>query len=150
MIAENIMTQDVVCVDESTKIRELLKILHDQHISGAPVLNDGGKLSGIVSEKDIIRARLQSLHHIDQHEDLHDLFTPISSEVQAGINGSVTRYNWVAQIMTRNVVTVRPDTEIKEVALLMLKHHFHRLPVVDTNNKIVGIITTIDMIELLV
>lgn len=149
MKAEKIMTRDVITVTDRTKVRDLIKILGKHNISGAPVLDENGRLCGIVSEKDVIRARLRAIYHADEHEDLLDLFSPTYSVMEDIQQGKFTRYRWVEQIMTRDVVTVGVETSVEEVASTMLEHHFHRLPVLEKDGGLAGIITTIDMVKLL-
>lgn len=146
MNIEDIMTCDVVTVNDKTTVRKLIKILSKHEITGVPVLDDNGALCGIVSEKDVIRAQLRSLYQSEQYDDLLDLFSPTYSIIEEQANGYNTRYKWVEQIMTRDVVTVRKGTSVEEVAMIMTKHHYHRIPVLDQNDAIAGIVTTIDMI----
>jgi CBS domain-containing protein len=129
MKAKEIMIRDVVFANENDTIRKFIRELNDNHITGAPVLNDAGDLAGIVSVKDIINA-LDNL-----------LRVKLSAEEIKETRG---RFNWVKGIMTKDVITVGPDTEVKDVFKLMVDKHIHRVPVVDKEGKVIGIISTSD------
>lgn len=147
MKAKDIMTEDVITVKKRTKLRDLIKILHQNNITGAPVVDDEKRLVGIVSEKDVIRAQLTTRYEIEDYQDIYDLFIPTYSEVETDFVRN-TRYNWVEEIMTKEVLSINPETSVKEIAQLMISHRFHRLPVIEKESeKVVGIITTIDMLE---
>ncbi len=148
MTAKDIMTKEVITVKRYTELRDLIRILHQNDITGVPVVDDNNIIVGIVSEKDVIRAQVINRYEVENHEDIYDLFLPSYSEVETDFV-ETTSYHWVEQIMTKNVLKVKVDTSVKEIASLMAKHHFHRLPVVDKENHIVGIITTIDMLKLI-
>jgi len=148
MRAKDIMTKEVITVEKQTKLRDLIKILHQHDITGIPVVDNKGELTGIVSEKDVIRAQIRAMYEVEVYEDIYDLFIPTYSEVETNFT-TVTNYRWVEQIMTREVLTVSPDTPVEEIAELMISHRFHRLPVIDKNKNIVGIVTTIDMLKVI-
>lgn len=149
MKVEDIMMREVVTVGDKTSIRDLIKILHEQNITGVPVVGERQEIVGIVSEKDVIRAELSSLYRFERHEDLYDRFSPLYSQIESGSTETFSRLRLVEQIMTRDVVTVEPETSIKNVADILLSHGFHRLPVVNKKKRIVGIVTPMDMIKLL-
>jgi len=133
MKAKDIMTRDVVTVKKDLSIRKLIKLLENKKITGVPVVDDDGKLEGIVSEKDIIIA-------IDHLIKVH-----VSLDEQRDIHG---KYNWVEGIMTRKVETVCEDSEASEAFRLMSEKRFHRVPVVK-EGKMVGIISSMDACRIL-
>jgi CBS domain-containing protein len=128
MKAKKIMTKDVVFAKKSDTIRKFIKMLNDNKITGAPVLNDNDELVGIVSVKDILNA-LDGL-----------LKVRLSAEEVNNLRG---KFNWVDGIMTENVITVDPDTEVMDIFKLMVEKHIHRVPVTK-NGKVIGIISTSD------
>ncbi|MDA3793439.1 MAG: CBS domain-containing protein [Elusimicrobia bacterium] len=128
MKAKKIMTKDVVFAKKSDTIRKFIKMLNDNKITGAPVLNDNDELVGIVSVKDILNA-LDGL-----------LKVRLSAEEVNNLRG---KFNWVDGIMTENVITVDPDTEVMDIFKLMVEKHIHRVPVTK-NGKVIGIISASD------
>ena len=121
MRARDIMSRDIVTVSPGTYILEAIDILIDKDISGAPVLEDNGRLIGIISEKDL----MVSL----------DFLGSSSAD-------TVT----VGEIMTKDVVTFSEDTPIKDVIQLMVRNDVKRVPIVK-DNGVVGIISRRDILE---
>lgn len=127
-----IMTQDVVklnLADNLTKAETLFKKHHIRHI---PVVN-GNKIIGMLSYTDLLRISFADA--IDDDEDDVD----------------TTVYNMftVEQVMAKNLVTISPETTIKEAAEILATREFHALPVC-TGNLLVGIVTTTDLIRYLI
>lgn len=128
MKARDIMTTNVVTVNKELTIYQLIKVLLKNQISGVPVIDNNGKLEGIVSEKDVIRAVAELIKvnlSIDE------------------INMKVGKLNWVEGIMTKNTITVTEEADAKEVFKIMAVKQIHRIPVVK-NGKLVGIISSSD------
>ena len=132
MKVKELMTKSVLTVKKNVSIRKLVKLLIEHRITGAPVVDDDGKLIGIVSSKDVIRA-------IEQLIRVH-----ISIDEQQEDRG---KYNWVDGIMTRKVITVSEQDDVQEVFRTMVERKIHRVPVVK-DGKPVGIISSHDACRL--
>ena len=128
MKVKEIMTRDVLTVTKDLSIRRLIKLLDKNKITGAPVVDEQGKLIGIVSSKDVIRA-------IDHLIRVH-----VSLDEQKEHKG---QYNWVDGLMTTDVVTADEEDDVREVFGTMLRLQIHRVPVVK-EGKPVGIISSQD------
>jgi len=128
MKVKEIMTRDVLTVTKDLSIRRLIKLLDKNKITGAPVVDEQGKLIGIVSSKDVIRA-------IDHLIRVH-----VSLDEQKEHKG---KYNWVDGVMTTDVITADEEDDVREVFGIMLRRHIHRIPVVK-EGKPVGIISSQD------
>ncbi|MEA2062606.1 MAG: CBS domain-containing protein [Gemmatimonadota bacterium] len=128
MKVKEIMTTELVTVTRDMTIRRFIKLLEKNNITGAPVVDEDGKLIGIVSGKDVI-------HAIDHLIQVH-----VSIDQQKEDKG---RFNWVEGIMTSNVITCSEDDDVNEVFGTMVSRRIHRLPVV-RDGKPVGIITSLD------
>lgn len=107
----SIMTQDVVSIHVSSKISEALEMMKKHKIGGLPVVDDDKRVSGIITEKDVI-----------------SLFKGKISGVK------------VRELMTRRVVTTTPGTCILEAEKTMVEQGFRRLPIV-SNKKVLGMVT---------
>ncbi|MCD6351585.1 MAG: CBS domain-containing protein [Armatimonadetes bacterium] len=112
--AKDIMTQDVVTVSPDTLVRDVAKILSEKRISGVPVV-EGGKVVGICSEADVLRAG--------------------SMDKTAG------------DIMVTDVVSVTPDTDVQEIAQVLTEHGIKRVPVLDAEGTLVGIVSRADIVR---
>lgn len=114
---KDVMIEDLITIQENTSIYDAMHILVENKITGLPVVSDGGKMLGILSEKDMLEL----------------LFKPNPSGV-------------VADFMTRNVFSVNEDDDLADVTECLIKNNFRRVPVL-SNGKLVGIITRRDIIK---
>ncbi len=141
--AKDIMTKDVVVVKLSTTVHELAKILVNNKISGAPVVDDTGKLLGMVTENDLIDQNKR--FHIPTVIRLFDAFITID---QPAFRQQIKKMTGttVADIYSPNPITLSEDTPLDEIAAIMSEKKVHLLPVI-RDNAIAGIIGKIDIIK---
>jgi CBS domain-containing protein len=141
MKARDVMVSPVITVQSQTSVKEVAKILLEKRISAVPVLNEAGKLVGMVSEGDLMhrseagteRQRPWWLRLIAENDMLAADY--IKSHGRK-----------VADIMTRNVITAKPDTPLDEIAVLLEKNSIKRVPIVE-DGKIVGIVSRANLIQ---
>jgi CBS domain-containing protein len=142
--AKDIMTRDVITVTLSTTIEELARILMQNKVSGAPVVNNEGELTGIVTENDLISQNKRL--HIPTIVRLFDAFIMLgsTSKIEKEIKkmAAVT----VDDICTKEVITVAEDTPVEDIATVMSEKKVHLIPVVE-GKKVKGIIGKIDLIK---
>ncbi|MBW1608362.1 MAG: CBS domain-containing protein [Deltaproteobacteria bacterium] len=144
--AKDIMTRAVITVSPDMEIVNAAKILLENRINGAPVLDETGKLVGILCQSDLI-AQQKKLPIPSFFTFLDGLITLTSMkqlEKQVQKIAAVT----VAQAMTPNPVTVKPDTDIEAVAALMVDQSFHTIPVVEEGVRL-GIVGKEDILKTL-
>ena len=141
--AKDIMTKDVITVKPDTTIEELARTLMKNQISGAPVLDDKGKLVGIVTENDLISKN--SRLHIPTILRLFDAYIPLgTSKMETDIKRMTA--NTVADICSKEVITIDSETSLEYIATLITERKIHLLPVL-TEGKLVGIIGKKDLIK---
>jgi len=145
LLAKNIMISDVVTVTAEISIGELSQILLKNKVSGVPVVDEEGKLIGIVSEADIIQENIKvqfpfyfdplmvSGYVVD--------FEKYSQDIKDYLNTKVET------IMNYRVKTANPSTPASEIADIMVSNRVNRVPIIDENKKVVGIITRADIIK---
>jgi CBS domain-containing protein len=143
---KDIMTKDVITVSPDTEILVAAKILLERHINGVPVLNDAGKLVGILCQSDLIVQ--QKKIPTPSLFTLLNGFIPLTSQKKIEKEVQKIAATTVAQAMTPNPVVVPPDTTIEAVAALMVDRSFHTLPVVE-EGKLIGIIGKEDVLKTL-
>lgn len=142
--ARDIMQRDLITVHAGDTVAEVERVLVDARISGAPVLDDEGQLLGIVSMHDIMR----------HHADCCDLPTTVDSHV---FDDVVQETETVAferdgeetcagDLMTTDVIGVRPDAPLPEVAAIMVRAGVHRV-VVTSGRRLLGLISTMDLMR---
>ena len=143
---KDIMTTELITVSPETEIVQATKLLLDNRINGVPVLDETGRLVGILCQSDLI-AQQQKIP-IPSFFTLLDGLIPLISEKQIDKQVRKIAAVTVAEAMTPNPVTVQPDTNIEEVAALMVDRNFHTIPVVD-EGELVGIVGKEDILRTL-
>jgi CBS-domain-containing membrane protein len=141
--AKDIMTQNVITVKTETTIEELARILMSHGISGAPVVDEKGKLNGIVTENDLISKN--SRLHIPTILRLFDAYIPLGT---SRLEDDIRRMTalTVDEICSKNVITVDEETSVEYIATLMTEKKIHLVPVLK-GGEIVGIIGKKDLIK---
>jgi len=133
MLVANWMSKDVVTITSDRSMMKASKVMKDKGISRMPVVDEAGKIVGIVSDRDIKDASPSKATTLDMHE-LYYLLSEIK----------------IKDIMTKKPVTIRVDETVEKAAVLMLEGNFGGLPVLDENGVVVGIITDTDVFKVLV
>jgi CBS domain-containing protein len=141
MRAHQIMTRNVITVGPGTSIVEAAKLMLDNHLSGLPVLDEHGKLAGIVSEGDFLR----------RSEIGTQRKRPRWLQFFVGPNRAATEFvhasgRKVEEVMTRNPLVVTEDATLEEIVRLMEKNRVKRLPVM-RNDRLVGIVTRANLLQ---
>ena len=146
LTTRDIMTRDFITVSPDTEIAYAAKILLEKGINGLPVIDEKGKLIGIICQSDLIaqqkRIPLPSIFTI------LDGFIPLSSKKRFEKAVQKISATTVAHAMTPDPVTVSPDTSIEDLSSLMVDKNFHTLPVED-EGKLVGIVGKADILRIL-
>ncbi len=144
LTARDIMTKDVISVTPQTTVEELARILIEHHFSGAPVVDEEGKLLGIVTEHDLITKEKRL--HIPTVVRILDAFIYLESQkkFEAELHRMVATR--VGDICNKDVVTVTEDTTVTEMATLMAEKGIHILPVM-REGKMVGIVGKEDLLK---
>jgi CBS domain-containing protein len=135
-----VMRRDVATVRPDSPITAVVELLQDKDFTAVPVIDDQGKVVGIVSDSDLltrggmnVTISLKRATDLDFVRDLHD---------------SIENPNRKAsEVMTREVVTIAPDAILGRAARLMVEKHLKRLPVVEQDGKLVGILGRLDILN---
>jgi CBS domain-containing protein len=143
--AKDIMNKELITVSPKMEITKAAEILLEKGINGVPVL-DSGRLVGILCQSDLI-AQQKNLP-LPSLFTLLDGFVPLKSAKHFEKALRKIAATTVADSMTRDPVTVGPETSIEEIATLMVDKNFHTLPVVE-GRKLVGIIGKEDVLRTL-
>jgi CBS-domain-containing membrane protein len=142
--AKDIMTTDLITVSPDTEITQATKILLDKRVNGLPVLDSEGRLVGLICQSDLVmqqkKIALPSLFNL--LDGLIPLRAPKNFEQEIRKITATT----VGQAMVTNPVTVTPETELTEIATLMVEKKYHTLPVLD-GGKLVGVIGKEDVLR---
>ncbi len=147
MTAKEMMTTQVITLSPQTDIAQAAKILLDNRINGAPVVDEQGRVIGILCQSDLVTQ--QKSVPVPTIFTLLDGFISLASTKQYEKEIRKISALTVADAMTSNPVSVKPDTSIEKIAALMVDKNFHTLPVVD-QGKLVGIIGKEDILRYLI
>jgi acetoin utilization protein AcuB len=126
------MTHHPVTILESASVDESLHLMRERKVRRLPVLDEWGKMVGIVSEKDLLHAAPSPATSLSVYE-MHYLLSKLT----------------VKQVMTGPVITVTLDTPLEEAARIMADQKIGGLPVLD-KDELVGIITETDIFKILI
>lgn len=130
LLARDLMTSPVITFFAEQTLPLAEDVMHFKHLRHLPVIDDGGKLVGLVSHRDLLKAQISTLSGLTDRQ---------RRARQADVR--------VSHVMTRDVWTVGPDTDASTVGRTLLDHKFGCLPVVDANERLIGIITERDFIK---
>ncbi|MCA9754804.1 MAG: CBS domain-containing protein [Candidatus Eisenbacteria bacterium] len=127
MLVRDWMTRNPVTIGPDTPVQEAYRIFREYEIRHLPVVDNRGRLIGLVSDHDIGSLLFQRLGDDGPRE-----------------------LGTVEAVMTRNVISIHADEQMSKTALLLHNRKFGCLPVVGVNEELLGIITTNDMLEILI
>ncbi len=144
-----VMSADVLTVAPDARLGEAARLLRERHISGLPVVDPTDHVVGVLSERDIVRG-LDRATGVDSPRGLLDLLlesAPPKGESLLEVCRSHLKNARVRDVMTPRVVTVDRDAPLVEAARKMRLHGVKRLPVVDAQGRLVGIVTRADIVQ---
>ncbi|MCF8079468.1 MAG: CBS domain-containing protein [Desulfobacterales bacterium] len=142
----DLMTVDVITFTPDTEISKAAKVLLENRINGAPVVDENQRLLGILCQSDLIAQ--QKRFPVPTLFTILDGYIPLSSTRQIEREVRKIAALTVSEAMTPDPVTVDPDTDLEKVAGLMVDKNLHTLPVVE-GGRLVGIIGKEDVLKTL-
>ena len=113
MSVKEIMTKDVITVPPAMPVREVANLLSERNVSGVPVIDDEGRVLGVVSELDVV-----------------------------GRQGATA-----ADVMSKQVISVTEETDVREVVQLFLNQRVRRVPVLSGEQQLIGIVSRSDLVQ---
>jgi CBS domain-containing protein len=139
------MTADVLTVTPDTPLPEAVQLLVDRKIGGLPVVDDTGKLVGVISDSDLMWRE----KGLEQPPYMMFLGGVIYFQNPATYDRDLHKAlgQTVGEVMTAHTVSVAPDTLLPVAARIMHDKKIHRLPVVDADRHPIGIITQSDIVR---
>lgn len=143
-VARDIMTKNVITVKKDQPISDLSKIFVENHFNGVPVLDDAGKVIGMVTQGNLIEQNKNL--HIPTVIALFDAVLFLDSEKKFEDDVKKLTGSKIEDIYHENPITVSLDTDLGEITTLMADNDVHTLPVLD-DDKLVGIIGKKDVIR---
>jgi len=143
--AKDIMTTSLITLSPGIEIVAAAKILMDNHINGAPVVDEKGDLVGILSRDDLITQ--QKKLPLPSYFVVLDALIPLHSSRQVEKELEKIAATTVEHAMTPDPVSVRLDTPVEDIATIMVEKKIHTIPVLDDEGSLVGIIGKEDILR---
>jgi CBS domain-containing protein len=144
--ARDIMTKDVVTATPDMEITQAARLLLANHFNGLPVIDDKGRLIGIICQDDLIVQ--QKKFPLPSLFTFLDGFIPLTSARSIEKEVEKIAASMVSQAMTPDPITIDPDTTLEDIATLMVNNNVHTLPVLE-GDQLVGIIGKEDVLRTL-
>jgi CBS domain-containing protein len=134
----DVMTTSVVTVDRITPYQEIDRLLTEHRISGLPVLKMGREVAGVVTEADLLAAEDETSRRARMTSSIGGRWLH-RKQPHVGLTAGT--------LMTAPAITIGPDATIPAAARLMNTHHIRRLPVVNEEGKLIGIVSRRDLLS---
>lgn len=139
MDVKDIMTRDPISIEQDTPVGTAIDVMAEKKIRHLPVVNEGGEVVGIITDRDLRSAALAPA--LEQH------LSETARRRLKGIGAALENLR-VKDTMTWNPVTATPGMPVTQAAAMMLERHIGSLPVVD-KGRLVGIVTDRDAVKAL-
>jgi CBS domain-containing protein len=135
-----VMQREVATLHPDSPITAVVELLLDKDFTAVPVVDDQDKVVGMVSDNDLLtRGGMKVTISLKRATDL---------DYVRGLHDSLENpHRKVSEVMTSQVVTITPDAILARAARLMVEKHLKRLPVVDSDGKLVGILGRLDILN---
>ena len=146
-LVKDLMTPNPVTVKPLDLVETVLKRLEESHVSGLPVINNDGKVVGVISEADLLfkERPIQLPLYLNFLGSIIYLEPPGKFQQQLKKSLGIL----VQDVMTPNPIAVDLEAPIAKAANLMIGKRVNRLPVIDDQKQLVGIITREDLLKAL-
>ncbi|HLR08073.1 MAG TPA: CBS domain-containing protein [Bacillota bacterium] len=144
MKVKHFMITDVICVTKETTVKRLLETLVTHKIGGVPVVDDENTLIGMITDGDVLRY-LQP-----KGRGIYDMYSLVifseKENLDQKLNYALNHH--VDRVMRKkDIKRVRPDDDLEEALAIFSRHHFKKIPVVNDERKVVGVLSRGDMIR---
>ncbi len=141
---KDIMARDVITAQPDDPLSEAVALMFENQVSAMPVVDNRGRCKGILSTTDLVAVfRKQATGQVEP-EELDQFAEDLANASQ---RGSRLGNRKVAEVMTADVVTVSLENTVLEATREMLRNRVHRLVVVDVQERVIGILSTMDLLE---
>ncbi|MDO9574671.1 MAG: CBS domain-containing protein [Candidatus Contubernalis sp.] len=145
MKAQDIMKKNVITVKESDTVQDVAKVLLENGIGGVPVVNDDERVIGIITEGDLIYQgkKFKIPAFVEILGGVFYFNNP--SKFEKDLKKMVATK--AADIMSTKIISVEEDTLLEDIATIMVEKEINRVPVLNSQKKLVGIISRQDIIK---
>ena len=138
IFVRDVMTRNVIKVREDADLNEVTILLSEHRISGLPVVDGEDRVIGMITEADVLAMAGMKKGHV-----FKDIIRHILGEPLSGHKGSKR----LRDVMTSPAITTGPEADIREIALTLDEKRIKRLPVVDEQGRLIGVISRADIVR---
>jgi CBS domain-containing protein len=148
LTVRDIMDADPVTVSPTDHVETVVRLLRRHELPGVPVVNEGGRCVGIVTEADLVIADEEGDLHIPHYIELFGgvVFLEPLRRFEERLKKAFA--STVADLMSADPVTIEPDASVAEAGSIIVHRGHNRLPVVE-HGRLVGVVTRVDVLEAL-
>jgi len=150
LTARDLMQKDVVSIAPETPLASVYRVLVAESITGAPVVDDDGRVLGVISSADLLRAMAEEQDSGDAGSYFEGLLEFSSARGEGLPEDFQNRLEQIpaSEAMTEGAISVSPDTPLAEIARTLRFQRIHRVLVVE-DGVLEGIVTSFDLVGLL-
>ncbi|MEN3285063.1 MAG: hypothetical protein V7607_6203 [Solirubrobacteraceae bacterium] len=148
LTVRDIMDADPVTVTPTDDVETVVRLLRTHELPGVPVVNEGGRCVGIVTEADLVIADEEGDLHLPHYIELFGgvVFLEPLRRFESRLKKAFA--STVSDLMTEDPVTIEPDASVHEAGRIIVSRGHNRLPVVE-HGRLVGVVTRVDVLEAL-
>jgi CBS domain-containing protein len=148
LTVREIMDAEPATVTTEATVEEVVRALRDHELTGVPVVNDGGRCIGIITEEDLVMAGDEGDLHLPHYIELFGGIVFLESMGRFEERLRRATASTASDLMTKDPVTIGPDATAREAGRAMTHHKHNRLPVVE-HGRLVGVVTRVDVLDAL-
>jgi CBS domain-containing protein len=141
-----IMDADPVTVSPEDTVDTVVRTLRSNELPGVPVVNEGGRVIGIITEADLVIGDEQGDLHLPHYIELFGgiVYLEPLSRFESRLKKAIAAT--AKDMMTKDPVTIAPDATVQEAAKLIARSRHNRIPVVE-HGRLVGVVTRLDVLD---
>lgn len=148
MRAKDVMIRNVIYIKKQDKLDQIISVLMQNHVSGVPVLDHENRVVGMVTEKDLVTK--EKALNISSYMEFMASILFIGGNKFKEVSEKKIETLTAQDIMSTPVYAVHLEATIEEIVSIMMNRHINRIPVIDFENKLVGIIGRSDLLPILI
>ena len=148
LTVRDIMDADPATVTPEASVEDVVRALRSHELSGVPVVNEGGRCVGIITENDLVMAGDEGDLHLPHYIELFGGIVFLESMHRFEERLKRATASTAEDMMTEDPVTIEPDATVQEAGRTMTHHKHNRLPVVE-HGRLVGVVTRVDVLDAL-
>lgn len=146
---EEIMDREPVAVGPDDDVRSVLAALREHDLPGLPVVDPDGRVLGIITESDLVISDDETDFHLPHYVNIMGGIVFLESMKHFEERARKAFAAKASDLMTADPVTIEATEDAADAGRLIATHHHNRLPVVDDDGKLVGVVTRVDVLAAL-